>query len=102
MAEIDSAETLAQRSSGGQRGPTEPQTAQSRLLELLTHDGRQPGNGGSYGGGSSSDSESGDDEPRKWRKLQPSDMPWHNRKGESAMPENPSCEKSAHLIQRFN
>lgn len=61
-----------------------------------------PGDGGSSDGGSSSSSESGDDEPRKKHKLRPSDMPWHNRPGETAISQNPSCAKSAALIQKFN
>jgi len=29
-------------------------------------------------------------------------MPWHSRKGEFTVPENPSCAKSASLIRKFS
>ena len=96
MAEINAAKMFARKPS--ERGQTKPQTARARLSSLLTNESRQRRDGGSDGGDSSLSSESGDDEPRKRRKLQPSDMPWHSQKGEFTVPKTLAVPKFASLI----
>ena len=49
-------------------------------------------------------SESDDDEGNspKRRKLNESDMPWYSSTSTKAYPSNPSCDKTRHLLKRYN
>jgi hypothetical protein len=100
MAEIDAfgpplRDLGKERANSGQVGPGE-HSSKGNFAANQT-----PGDGGS-GSSSESSSESGSEEPRKRRKLHPSDMPWHKRQGESTVSQNPSCAKSVALIRKFN
>jgi len=76
-------------------------TGSECLLKLFGYDIQTGRSGGLEGGDSSSVSDLENDEPQKHRKLQPKDMPWHNRRGEPSVSANPSCMKSANIIRRF-
>jgi hypothetical protein len=100
MAEISSVPETP-RNKGKGRDVPGPSLSKAPGPSLGIEGDRDSGGDDSSGGGSSSSSESGDGEPRKRRKLHLSDMPWSKRKG-GAVPQNPSCVKSADLIRRFN
>jgi len=101
MAKINSVETRA-KDKGKRKADQEPLTARHQLSRVLAKD-LEPARGEEFeDGGSSSGSDSGNGEPWRHRRLQPKDMPWFDREGETVVSTNPSYAKSANLIQNFN
>jgi hypothetical protein len=101
MAEINSDERSRGERFEGVSSNRRNDEDVSRYFETGAKSGEHNG-GGSNGGESSSSSESGEGEPRKRRKLQLSEMPWHGRPGVSEVSQNPSCVKTANIIRKFN
>jgi hypothetical protein len=108
MAEVDSVKSNPRdKGKGKSFSRAGPITAEDRLSRatgrVVAGEGPDPGPGddGSSEPGSTT-SESGDEEPKKRRKLHASDMPWYQRQRFGESSQNPSCAKSAVIIRKFN